>query len=119
MTPTLGCSAEGGFVFGPVVQRRRVEVSTARPNHRANLRIKSDLGEHGRVTQWTVKLALQDGFEVNRAAQAIVEAQAQRIRREVLDRGNAINRMIHTITLLQRSNRCRSAALLKELPIGQ
>src|SRR5205807_2435229 len=57
--PALSRSAKSCLVFRPVVQRSRIEVSPARPDNRMNLRIKSDLRKHSRVTERTIKFALQ------------------------------------------------------------
>ena len=119
VTPAPGRSVKSGLVLRPVVKRRRIEVGSAWPDDGVNLRVERDLCERRRVTERSVKLALQNRLEINRASQTVVEVQTQRIRRDVLDGRDAVNWMVHGTTLLQRRDLGRLAALLHKSPVGQ
>jgi hypothetical protein len=84
-----------------------------------NLWIETDLCENRRVSERAVKLALKKPLEINGAGQAIVEAQTERVRPDRLDRGDAVNGMVHGIILLQRHDWGRLAALLQKMPVGE
>ena len=103
----------------PIVERGRVEVGSAWPNDSMNLRVEGDLCKSKRVAERPVKLALQNRLEINGAGQTIVEAQMQRVRPDALDRGDAVNGMVHGATLLQRRDWGRLAALLQKAPVGE
>ena len=119
LAPALRSSTKSRLVLGPIVERSRVEVRSARPDDRMNLPVEGDLSKNRRVAQRAVKLALEKPLEINGAGQTIVEAQAQRVRRDALDGGNAVKGMIHGATLLQRRDWARLAALLQKVPIGK
>ena len=76
MPPALGRSTKSGLVLGPIVECSRVEVGSARPNERMNLRVESDLSKNSWVAEGAKKLARENRLEINDAGQAIVEAQA-------------------------------------------
>jgi hypothetical protein len=84
-----------------------------------NLWIESDLCENRRVSERAVKLALKNPSEINGPGQAIVEAQTERVRPDRLDRGDAVNGMVHGTVLLQRCDWGRLAALLQKVPVGE
>ena len=44
----------------------------------------------------TEELSLKDGLKVHGAAQAVIEAQPQHVWRDMLERGDAVNRMVHS-----------------------
>ena len=117
--PTLRGGPKGCFVLRPIVQAGRIEVGTGGPNHGLNFRIEADLSEHGGVAKRTEEFSFKDGLKVDGAAQAVVEAQPQCVRRDMLEGGDAVNGMIHGVMLLQGRNRRGFAALLKQLPVGQ
>ncbi len=119
MAPAFGSGTKSRLVLGPIVKGSRVEVGSAWPDNGMNLRVERDLSESRRVAQRPVKLARKNRFEINSAHQAIVEAQTQRIRSDVLARGDAVKRMVHGATLHQRSDWRRLAALLQKRPIGE
>ena len=77
----------------PIVQAGRIEVGAGGPNHGLNFRIEADLSEHGGVAKRTEEFSFKDGLKVDGAAQAVVEAQPQGVRRDVLERGDAVNWM--------------------------
>lgn len=77
VAPAFGGGAKGGFVFGPVMQRGRIEIGSGRPDNRVDLGVESDLGEDGRVAQRSVEFAGQDRRKINRAGQTISEGQSQ------------------------------------------
>ena len=72
-------------MVGPIVQRSRIEVGARRPNQGVDLRIKADLAKGGGVTEGAEKLALKNGLKVDGAAQPIVKAHEQRVRRDVFE----------------------------------
>jgi hypothetical protein len=74
VAPTQRGCPEGGFVLGPIVQARRIEVGAGGPNHGLDFRIEADLGKHGGVTKRTEKISLKDGLKINGAAQVVLEA---------------------------------------------
>src|SRR5260221_319299 len=119
VAPALRRSTESGLVLGPIVKRRGVEVGSARPDNRMDLRVECDLRKSSRVTERAVKLALENRLEINGAGQTIVEAQVQRVRPDALDGGDAVNGMVHGVTLLQRRDWGRLAALLQKAPVGK
>lgn len=119
VAPSFGGGAKSRLVFRPIVQRRRIEIRAAGPHDGVNLRIKRDLREHRLVTQRSVKLALKNRLQINGSHQIVIEAQAQRIRRDVLAGCDAINGVFHDVLLRQGSNRRRFSALLQQYPIGE
>ena len=119
MAPALCRSTKSRLVLGPIVERSRVEVRSARPDNRMNLRVESDPCKNRGVAERAVKLALKKPLEVDGAGQAIVEAQAKRVRPDGLDRGDAVNGMVHGAILLQRYDWRRFASLLQKAPVGK
>ena len=103
----------------PIVKRSRGEIGSAWPNDGVNLRIERHLSERRWVVKRTVKLALKNRLEVNSARQAVVEMQAQRIRRDALEGGDAVNWVIHGANLPQRLDWGRLSALYQKRPIGE
>ena len=77
----------------PIVQARWIEVGAGGPNHGLNLWIEAGLSEHGGVTKRTEEFSLKHGLKVDGAAQAVVEAQPQCVRRDMLEGGDAVNGM--------------------------
>ena len=69
----------------PIVQARRIEVGAGGPYHGLDLWIEADLSEHGGVTKRTEEFSLKHGLKVNGAAQAVIEAQPQCVRRGMLE----------------------------------
>ena len=93
VAPTLRGCPERGFVFRPIVQARRIEVGAGGPNHGLNFWIEADLSEQGGVAKRTEEFSFKDGLKVDGAAQAVVEAQPQCVRRDMLEGGDAVNGM--------------------------
>ena len=119
VAPALCRSTKSGLVVRPIVDRRGVEVRSARPDDRMNLRVESDLGKNRWVAEWAVKLALENPLAINGADQSVVETQSQRMRLDALDRGDAAKQMVHGTTPLQRCDWGRLAAQLQKLPGGK
>jgi hypothetical protein len=115
----LGYGAKSRLVLRPIVKRGRIEIGSAWPNDGVNLRIERHLSERRWVVKRTVKLALKNRLEVNSARQAVVEMQAQRIRRDALKGGDAVNWVIHGANLPQRLDWGRLSALYQKRPIGE
>lgn len=93
--PALGCRAESGLMFRPVVESARVKVGSARPHDRMNFLIKNDLGKNSRIAKRTEKLALKNRLKINRARQTVVKEQAQRVWLNALNGSDAVNGMFH------------------------
>ena len=68
MFPPLRGRPERCLMLWPVVQCRRVEIGTGRPNQRMNFRVKLYLGEKRGISQWTKKLTFQDRLKIDAAA---------------------------------------------------
>ena len=75
MAPAFGRSTKSRLMLGPVVERSRVEIGPARPDDRMHFRVQRDLRESRRVVERPVKLALKNRLEINRACEAVIEAQ--------------------------------------------
>ena len=50
----------------------------------------------GNPDDLTEELCFKDGLKVDGAAQAVIEAQPQLVRRDMLERDDAVNRMVHS-----------------------
>ena len=119
MAPALCRSTKSRLVLGPIVERSGVEVRSARPDDRMNLWVENDPCKNRGVAERAVKLALKKPLEVDGAGQAIVEAQAKRLRPDGLDRSDAVNGVVHGAILLQRCDWRRLASLLQKAPAGK
>jgi len=64
----------------PIMQCRWIEIRAVGPNQRVNLAIQLYLFKQAQVAQRPIKLALEDGAEINFPEQAVVKANTQGIR---------------------------------------
>ncbi|GDY21390.1 hypothetical protein LBMAG56_27370 [Verrucomicrobiota bacterium] len=106
-------------MLGPIVERSRVEVRAAGPDDGMNLRVECNLRESHWVAEGAVKLTLKNRLEIHGARKTVVEVEAQRIRADLLESSDAVKRMVHGATLLQRRDWGRLASLLQKRPIGE
>src|SRR5688572_8072706 len=95
-------------MFGPVMQRRRIEISARRPNKRARFRVYLDLRENRWVAQRSENLPLQNGLKIDGLDSAIGKAYPQRVCSCPLERFHSVNRMFH---LSNSTAKARSAQL--------
>ena len=86
---------ERSRMLGPIVECRRIEVGSIRPNNSMDLRVESDLGKDKRIAEGTIKFPFENWLKIDGAGQSVVEAQFQSVGHDVLDGGNAINGMGH------------------------
>ena len=77
--PSLGEFPHSRLVFGPIMQNRRIEIRSVRPDQRMNLRVNRDRGEDCRITERSVDLPLKHCRQVDLSGAPVIEADPQSI----------------------------------------
>ena len=101
LAPTFGGGAEGGFVFWPVVENRRIEIGAGRPDDGVNLGIETHSSKERGVAERTEEFAFENRLKIDGARQPVVEAQAQRVGCNKLERTDSVYRVVHVAGQLQ------------------
>lgn len=106
-------------MVGPIVQSRGVKISAGGPDERVNFWVELYLGELLRILQWAKKLSLEYRLKVDRPFQAVLERDRQDVGPDLFEALDAVNWMLHGFNLAQRIYRCRTTAVLEQLPVRQ
>jgi hypothetical protein len=91
-------------MFGPIMQRRRIEVGAVWPNERVGLWVDPNLIEEIKIPERSKQLSSENGLKVDGLLHAIVESDAQRIRSDDCKFDDAVNRMSPCLVFRQNSS---------------
>ena len=94
--PAAGGGFEGGFVVGPVVQGRGIEIGAGGPDNSVDLAVENRLGENGGVAQRAEEFAFEDWLEVDDSYRLIAKANAEGVRPDALEGIYSMERVRHT-----------------------
>ncbi len=102
----------------PVVQRRRIEIGSVRPDERPTLLVDPDLVENLRIRERTEDLACQHGTKVHHLCSPVLETDPEREGGDLLESRDLVDGVGHRIRLTL-SNFAATAwqALVKSLTI--
>ena len=93
--PAAGKRDHGRFMLGPVVEGSGIEIRAVRPDERMRFTVERDGIELVEIAQRAVELAFEDGPEVNRADEAVIELDPESVRPLDLECLHAMDRMFH------------------------
>lgn len=82
----------------PVVKHRRIEIGAVRPHECARFWIKGDSVELAQVPQRAKEGTLQYWLEIDTLIGAVAEDDAQRVRRDDRETGDAMDCVVHVLT---------------------
>ena len=74
-----------------------IEVRAVRPSQGMNFAVYHYLFKKAQIPQWSVKLALKDGAEIDFPEQAVIKANIQRIRPNNCERFHFANDVSHNV----------------------
>jgi hypothetical protein len=103
-------------MVGPVVERRRVEVGSGRPDESMDLWIDLHRGEESAIPERAVHLTFEDGLQVNLPGAAIIETDPKPIIAEKLDGSHAIDRVVHGSLVIAEGQFYLAAGLAANTP---
>ena len=94
--PPLRCASAESFLLNrPVVECRRIEVSSVGPDKGVNLSVDFHLFEQGSILQGAGHLANQHGAKVNPLLRAVCEFHCKRVLSDDSNSGDAMNCVTH------------------------
>ncbi len=103
----------------PIVENGRIKVRAIVPNERPELSIQTHRPKHCRFAQRAIQLAPQDGLEVNKSFEPVIEANSQPVAGSPFEFNHVIKRVHQQINLTERFDGRNPLASLKSCPIAQ